>query len=614
MRALASLCSVLVVAACGGASDEPSPDAMPPVVVPDAMPPVVVPDAAVPDAMPPANIRFVDLADNAIVAGLQRTAIESFDDRGVVRMELFIDTGRLGEDTIVPFAIEWTTRDFADGPHELRARAHFGDGTSADLPITVRIDNTPPVITVPDSIVSDTFNPGELEVAVTDYTGVAEVRIDSETLTAPPYRIRWQRGCGQYGFGVSAKDLAGNYAHDYHYIQTIDPNDRDCDHVYAPSFGGLDCDDNDRTTYPGAPDDGSDAIDHDCDGMPGVDADGDHVATRSTGGDDCDDTRVDVHGAQLRWRDIVLQPTSGELMLHGHDFARARIGGAELHVLESTSEGRAHRGFGLDGVERFAHRLPALGWPQQFAVGQGELLIAYGVEGEVRMARWSGGEWTTELVASGTPSQIEVAVRGATVHVAYLASGTLHLATRGAGGWSARELVSNADLTRIGRVDVERSAVVAYGPRVVVRVRHGSLPVQVQSIPFPDRGGEVQHATALNGELIYTRDYPDSGCYDEDGDRISSSCWYYRVVRLPFLGEVLAAGNGGWFATLDGDQPYDRVRQRRMNGIALNWPGVSEGDDIVFLGRGLAIPEGSLPPAADAAGDGLDSDCDGIDG
>jgi hypothetical protein len=51
-----------------------------------------------------------------------------------------------------------------------------------------------------------------------------------------------------------------------------------------------------------------------------------------------------------------------------------------------------------------------------------------------------------------------------------------------------------------------------------------------------------------------------------------------------------------------------------MNGIGLNWPGVSEGDDVVFLGRGLAIPEGSLPPAADAAGDRLDSDCDGIDG
>jgi hypothetical protein len=612
MRAFASVFVAVAAAACGASPGEPSPDAMPPVVIPDAMPPVVVPDAAVPDAMPPANIRFVDLADDAIVARGQRTAIESFDDRGVVRMELFIDTGRLGDDTVVPFAIDWQTGDFADGPHELRARAHFGDGTSADLAITVRIDNTPPVITVPESIESDPSDPSELEVTVTDYTGIEFVRMDGDDLRTAPYRVVWRRDCGQHSFGVSATDVAGNFAYEYVTVQTIHPRDRDCDRVAPPAAGGTDCNDDDATTHPGAADHGNDAVDHNCDGMPGVDADGDHVATPSSGGDDCDDTRADVHGAQLHWREIALQP---ELLISHDDFARARIGGAELHVIENTSEGFRHHGFGIDGVERFVHALPALSWPLQFAVGQGELLMAYGAEGALRVARWTGGAWTTELVAPVGVLELAIETHGATVQIAYLGDGgALHVATRGAAGWTTRALITDNRLTTIGRVDVERSTVVAYGPRLVVRARHATLPVQVQSLPMTDPG-DVQHATALKGELIYTRDYPRNGCYDAAGDRISpSGCGFQRVVRIPFLGEVLVGGSDGWFATLDGENPYDRVRLRRMNGIGLSWPGRSHDEDIVFLRRGLAIPEGSLPPAADAAGDGIDSDCDGTDG
>lgn len=50
-----------------------------------------------------------------------------------------------------------------------------------------------------------------------------------------------------------------------------------------------DCDDDDPTVYPGAPDDTVDTVDQDCDDFDGPDADGDGYADAEVGGSDCDD-------------------------------------------------------------------------------------------------------------------------------------------------------------------------------------------------------------------------------------------------------------------------------------------------------------------------------------
>ncbi len=85
-------------------------------------------------------------------------------------------------------------------------------------------------------------------------------------------------------------------------VEVIDGADNDCDGLvddqtsiwdddadgYAETDG--DCDDGDPSAYPGAPENLSDSVDQDCDGVAQQDADGDGAISLATGGDDCDDT------------------------------------------------------------------------------------------------------------------------------------------------------------------------------------------------------------------------------------------------------------------------------------------------------------------------------------
>lgn len=58
-----------------------------------------------------------------------------------------------------------------------------------------------------------------------------------------------------------------------------------------------DCDDDEASTYPAAPDSVGDGVDNDCDGIDGVDNDGDLFASVDSGGEDCDDASAEVSPA-----------------------------------------------------------------------------------------------------------------------------------------------------------------------------------------------------------------------------------------------------------------------------------------------------------------------------
>jgi len=75
--------------------------------------------------------------------------------------------------------------------------------------------------------------------------------------------------------------------------------DQDGDGFFAndPDPSKIDCNDNDASIYPGAPETFGDGIDSDCDGFDGtrVDADGDGYYSIAYGGDDCNDADPDIH-------------------------------------------------------------------------------------------------------------------------------------------------------------------------------------------------------------------------------------------------------------------------------------------------------------------------------
>lgn len=88
--------------------------------------------------------------------------------------------------------------------------------------------------------------------------------------------------------------------------------DNDGDGFASRDAGGDDCDDNDATFYPGAPDDWYDGRDTNCDGADDFDQDGDGFQTSAfnpnaaTGGGDCQDANPDMHpGAPDSWYDGV---------------------------------------------------------------------------------------------------------------------------------------------------------------------------------------------------------------------------------------------------------------------------------------------------------------------
>ncbi len=100
-----------------------------------------------------------------------------------------------------------------------------------------------------------------------------------------PWLWLWLPGCGLY---LGEQDF-------------LDAVDLDGDGVRGPAFGGGDCDDQDPSVFPGAPDVPYDGIDRDCDGGDDFDADRDGLADAGHGGTDCDDADVNVGADPAPW-------------------------------------------------------------------------------------------------------------------------------------------------------------------------------------------------------------------------------------------------------------------------------------------------------------------------
>jgi hypothetical protein len=143
------------------------------------------------------------------------------DDRGVTRVDFYLDLALVESDTAPPYAFEWDPRGTSDGPHSLSARAHDAAGnqaTSAPVEVTVAV---PPVVTLTAPLAGSSLTGVVTLVAeATDNTRVVRVEFYAGaslvgTDTAPPWSLGWDTLAaaeGPYALTARAIDAAGNGA------------------------------------------------------------------------------------------------------------------------------------------------------------------------------------------------------------------------------------------------------------------------------------------------------------------------------------------------------------------------------------------------------------------
>ena len=114
-------------------------------------------NAALASAQPPPDttapsVSISSPASGSVVSGVATVDVTAFDDRGVSRVELYVDGALLATDTAAPFSFAWDTSRTASGSRGLQAKAFDASGnvgTSATVQVTVATtDTTPPQVRI----------------------------------------------------------------------------------------------------------------------------------------------------------------------------------------------------------------------------------------------------------------------------------------------------------------------------------------------------------------------------------------------------------------------------------------------------------------------------------
>ncbi|MFH1533214.1 MAG: Ig-like domain-containing protein, partial [Pseudomonadota bacterium] len=157
----------------------------------------------------------------AVVHGPVEVKVAAGDDDAVVKVRFIVDGGLLAEDAQVPYKVIWETAEFDDGPHALEVIAFDTAGQTASAEIQVTTDNTPPEIAL--------LSPEEgaiqhdqilLAVEASDALQMDRVEFtvdggDPEAVTEEPWELEYDGSnliSGLHEVVATAFDAAGNEA------------------------------------------------------------------------------------------------------------------------------------------------------------------------------------------------------------------------------------------------------------------------------------------------------------------------------------------------------------------------------------------------------------------
>jgi hypothetical protein len=179
----------------------------------------------VPDTTPPV-VSITSPASGTTVSGTVSVAVEARDDRGVTRVDLYVDGVLHASDSTAPFGFAWDTLRVEDGAHSVTAVAVDAAGNRATSPaVSVRVSNQAARVldtTPPQVAIQSVVQQGKrlrVRVTATDDVGVAAVSLYANgtlvrTLTAGPWEFRVDTRGVPSGSSLTlraeAADAAGN--------------------------------------------------------------------------------------------------------------------------------------------------------------------------------------------------------------------------------------------------------------------------------------------------------------------------------------------------------------------------------------------------------------------
>ena len=101
------------------------------------------------------------------LVGSQNVVVTALDDRGVNRVEFFVDGSLRNTDTAAPYLYAWDTAASADGSHTVSVTAYDSAGQSASRSVGVVVDNNPPAISAVSHSPSQPRDTDEVAVQAT---------------------------------------------------------------------------------------------------------------------------------------------------------------------------------------------------------------------------------------------------------------------------------------------------------------------------------------------------------------------------------------------------------------------------------------------------------------
>ncbi len=179
--------------------------------------------ATVDSTAPLAAISFPE--HDGMVSGTVTVTAAASDESGVAGVQFKVNGVNLaGEDSSVPYSVQWNTTAVPNGSHSLTATARDragNNGTSATIIVTVAniTDSTGPTVSMTAPAGGTVFGSVTLTASATDDTGVAGVQflVDGIAVgaedTAAPYTVAWDSTSaanGSHTLSARARDAAGN--------------------------------------------------------------------------------------------------------------------------------------------------------------------------------------------------------------------------------------------------------------------------------------------------------------------------------------------------------------------------------------------------------------------